>query len=382
MRFILLVLAFCGLISAAHGQSYPSPIFAGMSLSGTSGTLVYGTQTAVKGTTMRQDWLQSAGANASSSTAGYFPNGSTYCFACFAQTITTSSVSQDGEAPNATIGAFAYGTTSNKDVMPLFAMSVGKVSNAQVWGFNFISTDDGVHTNVRYVGGEIDLQPSAGATVDANSTGLIINGFNGTFGSAINIGTAGGSGKWTNGVTMVNVSGSYFSVGSGNTVAPTSFINTVAATTSGHDFSASAIVLGASANQNIAFGGGGSGVSPRAWGDGSNNLIFQAGSSNFIELLNSAGGQQVLYNNGSWSIPTGSSYQINNSTVLSSTLLKLTPITIATLPTCNSAAAGSVVFVSDTLALAAPTFHSTVTGGGATTVNSLASCNGTLWQYN
>lgn len=66
-----------------------------------------------------------------------------------------------------------------------------------------------------------------------------------------------------------------------------------------------------------------------------------------------------------------------------SALVALTPITIATLLaiTCNSASEGDVAFVKDTVGSATATFHLTVAGAGATTVNSLASCNGSTWQY-
>lgn len=63
--------------------------------------------------------------------------------------------------------------------------------------------------------------------------------------------------------------------------------------------------------------------------------------------------------------------------------VNLVPISIATLLaiTCNSASEGEVAFVKDTTGSAAATFHLTVAGSGATTVNSLASCNGSNWQY-
>lgn len=66
-----------------------------------------------------------------------------------------------------------------------------------------------------------------------------------------------------------------------------------------------------------------------------------------------------------------------------SALVALTPVTISTLLaiTCNSASEGDVAFVKDTVGSAAATFHLTVAGAGATTVNSLASCNGSNWQY-
>jgi hypothetical protein len=57
------------------------------------------------------------------------------------------------------------------------------------------------------------------------------------------------------------------------------------------------------------------------------------------------------------------------------------PSTISGLPACSAALKGSMAFVSDTVANAAATFHGTVTGGGANTVNGPVSCNGTNWQY-
>jgi hypothetical protein len=59
----------------------------------------------------------------------------------------------------------------------------------------------------------------------------------------------------------------------------------------------------------------------------------------------------------------------------------LTPTTIVGLPACTGGLAGTVAFVHDTTANAPATFHGVVTGGGATTVNSLVSCNGAGWQY-
>jgi hypothetical protein len=55
--------------------------------------------------------------------------------------------------------------------------------------------------------------------------------------------------------------------------------------------------------------------------------------------------------------------------------------TIATLPACVAGLKGVVAFVSDTVALASAVYHAAVTGGGAATVNSPASCTGANWQY-
>ena len=48
---------------------------------------------------------------------------------------------------------------------------------------------------------------------------------------------------------------------------------------------------------------------------------------------------------------------------------------------CGAGTEGTVAYVKDTVGSAAATFHLAVAGGGATAVHSLASCNGTNWQY-
>ncbi|MGG2041156.1 hypothetical protein [Burkholderia gladioli] len=60
----------------------------------------------------------------------------------------------------------------------------------------------------------------------------------------------------------------------------------------------------------------------------------------------------------------------------------LAPITISGLPPCNVALQGSLAYINDATASSAPTFHGAVSGGGSTSVQSLVSCNGSIWQYN
>jgi hypothetical protein len=54
--------------------------------------------------------------------------------------------------------------------------------------------------------------------------------------------------------------------------------------------------------------------------------------------------------------------------------VKLAAFTVATLPTCNAGAAGTVAYVTDATA---PTYNASLTGGGA--VKALAMCNGSGW---
>lgn len=57
------------------------------------------------------------------------------------------------------------------------------------------------------------------------------------------------------------------------------------------------------------------------------------------------------------------------------------PVTISALGSCAAGNAGQAKYVKDTVASAAATFHSTIAGGGSTTVAGLATCNGTAWQW-
>ena len=61
--------------------------------------------------------------------------------------------------------------------------------------------------------------------------------------------------------------------------------------------------------------------------------------------------------------------------------LKLTQLTIADLPACATANYGLIELVSDTAAMAAPTWHGQVVGGGTTSVDSLVFCTKHGWQY-
>jgi hypothetical protein len=60
--------------------------------------------------------------------------------------------------------------------------------------------------------------------------------------------------------------------------------------------------------------------------------------------------------------------------------LQLAPYTITQLLALTPAK-GWVAYVSDTTALAAPTWHGAVAAGGTTVVQSFVSYNGTNWQY-
>lgn len=61
--------------------------------------------------------------------------------------------------------------------------------------------------------------------------------------------------------------------------------------------------------------------------------------------------------------------------------MRMAPVNIAGLGTCNSAAQGTLKYVVDGTGAGTPAFHANVVGGGSTPVFSIVSCNGTTWQY-
>lgn len=93
-------------------------------------------------------------------------------------------------------------------------------------------------------------------------------------------------------------------------------------------------------------------------------------------------GDLTLYPYGAIRLTPLNGYVISSALFVTPEAL-LNPVTITTLLaiTCNSSTEGEVAYVKDTVGSAAPTFHLTVAGGGANAVHSLASCNGTNWQY-
>lgn len=102
-----------------------------------------------------------------------------------------------------------------------------------------------------------------------------------------------------------------------------------------------------------------------------------------FNVLDSGGSEHHVTLQG---IPNGTAAQLSltdggsSSGFVAGSLL-LTPVTISALPACTSGLKGTIAFVSDTTASGAASYHGTVTGSGATTVNSPVSCTGSVWQY-
>jgi len=93
-------------------------------------------------------------------------------------------------------------------------------------------------------------------------------------------------------------------------------------------------------------------------------------------------GDLTLYPYGAIRLTPLNGYVISSALITAPDVL-LNPVTISGLLaiSCGAGTEGTVAYVKDTVGSAAPSFHLTVAGGGANAVHSLASCNGTNWQY-
>lgn len=331
-----------------------------------------------------------------------------------------------GTGPSA--GLFINGVQNgtNADVAAIIGDANAKVSgtgtNGGVFGANFIARSNGGSlTNVKLVGTEIDVEPATTDTVASTSAGLVINAFSKTIPVGIQIGGVAG-GAWTNAIITpgFGVNGTGAITGTGaltvNTTASgapqiglidsvqggwlgfsnsSGIFNLATANTAG-SFVTDELTLDRSGNLTLLNGGlfalnkvyggnaAGSTLTLQSTSNGapSGDSVAIAGTT--INLNGASNAKVTVGFNGMF--PTADNVTTlgggsNRWTEVFTYTMLLSPLTIATLPTCNAGSKGLMAFVADTVANAAPTFHGTVTGGGATTVNSPVSCNGTNWQY-
>lgn len=244
------------------------------------------------------------------------------------------------------VTSFIMGSANgtNAAVVPFMTLGRAKISNSTIFGANFITLTDPGLANVKLVGAEIDVEPSAGVVAAAGSGGLYINMFSTALpGPAIQIGGVDG-GTFNNGIVLEAVAsnGAGLAAGRGETMG--SLLNASAANT----FTHAAVVLGSGIAKSIEFGTGGRGVSPYLYGDGLNNLIAQLGAGGAF-VINRADATTVVY--------------LGN------------PSTVAALPTCNEKRKGALFEVKDA---SSPTWNGPLSGGGASVV--LALCDGSVWR--
>lgn len=128
-----------------------------------------------------------------------------------------------------------------------------------------------------------------------------------------------------------------------------------------------------STNDSTYFGTGGTGG--YIWQDTSNaNLIQLTASTTPVFSIQSDG--TIGFGN-STTDPGGVDAKFGRTAtgiIKVTNIIQITPLTVATLPTCNSTNEGSMSSVTDALA---PTFLVTISGGGS--VHAPVFCNGTNW---
>jgi hypothetical protein len=103
------------------------------------------------------------------------------------------------------------------------------------------------------------------------------------------------------------------------------------------------------------------------------------GTGGFISSTATSSAPNILFATGALDVQ----FSGTTSVAVLPSRIQLTPVSIAVAlaVTCNAGAEGEMLFIKDTTGAAAPTFHLIVAGSGATTVNSLATCNGSNWVY-
>jgi hypothetical protein len=300
-----------------------------------------------------------------------------YAFAAFSKQMTKDTVSGQGASgPLTTLFSFATNKGATANVVSFVGDAVAQTPNSTVFGGNFIARNGAVN-GTKLVGLEIDMEPAAGTTISSSSAGLLLNTFNIKSSSPVVQAGALGGGTWGNGFITSHITGSHYSVLSGDPTTSQSFINTVSG-----KFSQGAAVLGVGTTQSIWFGGGATpGTHPFIYADSSNNFILNLGSAGFL-LRNSGGQNQLtmtktgnLAVNAPASGTTLSVIGVPGELALSTSQpVGLPGFTVSTLPHCNSTIKGGMAYVTDAMA---PTYNGTLVGGGAVTIPVF--CNGAMW---
>ena len=144
-----------------------------------------------------------------------------------------------GNGPVSTLFVQANNIGTHSDTAAIIALSVAKVSNANITAMNVLAVADVGLTGVHLNGLEIDMEPGAGSGTISGGFALILNAFSQAMAaSAMAIGGIGG-GSFLNGIEIFGTSVTGSGLSSGTGAVMTSMINTVNGT-----YSEAAIVLG------------------------------------------------------------------------------------------------------------------------------------------
>lgn len=293
-------------------------------------------------------WKDSA--NYSLLTEGGIWSGSTYTAYAFHKEFTSANTPGAGNGtltggPCTTLFLFANNNGSGGDVTPLVSDAIAKTDSGTVFGANFITRNENVN-NVKMVGLEIDIQPTAGTTITGNSKGLIFNIF--SISSLADVALIGGvsGGSWRNGFLTSSIREAHYGVAAGDPVTAKSFINL----TNGA-FSDGSYLANTGVTNGIRFGGAGFSTSSYFYADASINPTIKMGTGNFF-VLQRADGTPVMYMDGG----TGRLQSVTGS-------LRAAPKTFATLP--GSPVDADRDFITNSSVAAAGNFGAVASGGGA-----------------
>jgi hypothetical protein len=239
----------------------------------------------------------------------------TYTYAGFSQTFTNATVSGQvaNSGPITTLFALANNNGATANVVALVADAVAQTAGSAVFAANFIARNGNV-TNAKCVGLEIDMAFAAGQTVNSNSIGLALNVYNIAATDptpAIQLGSVGG-GTWANGLISSHVTSYHIATLAADPTTCKGVLYTANATCS-----LFAITLGTSINQGIAFGTGGFGTSPIAFGDVSGNFEIDMGASGAMAFNSPTGVATFTFNKfGNLNMPNNGTIEISNTQVL------------------------------------------------------------------
>jgi hypothetical protein len=272
---------------------------------------VVGNQTPVAASKMRIDNLFESSSFKLEDEAGIWAE-QTYTAWGFSQEFTATSVSAAGGSPLTTGFFYANNNNSPGDVVALIASANARTNNDTVFGANILVRNATGTTGTKLVGMEIDVQPTAGTTVNTGSAGLYINAFNVAMTApAIQIGFRPG-GSFSNGIVISGITEAGLSPDGAATMK--SLFNSGSGV-----FSDAAIVL--SNTHRIRFSGT-STTHAFIYNDSSNNVRMVAGTGNRWIVRNAADSLSLVSfidssSQGVVNIETsGGEYRVNGTRVL------------------------------------------------------------------
>lgn len=233
-----------------------------------------GRATAIAGSKMSIRWLRDNAAFPLEDDAGIWPGK-----VATDHGISATFNAADGQAGSPCNGLFVLANNNGSpgDVVAGLFDAVARSNNVTVFGANIIARGQAAHSNVKYVGLEVDVVPNAGDTsINSASGGFYLNVFNKPIsGAAIQTGGISG-GSFGNGLVL----GGIASTGAGVLLEASAQANSLVNTTVG-TFNGVAVTLGNGKSRGILLSGTAS-AHAFIYNDGSNNVRNVLGAGSWI----------------------------------------------------------------------------------------------------